>query len=767
MSLDEYRRKRRPGKTPEPFGSGDDPGDRPRFVIQRHDARRLHYDFRLERDGALASWAVPKGVPLRKGERHLAVHVEDHPLEYADFAGVIPAGQYGAGTVEIWDRGTYDLLEEKRDGGLTVRLYGERLEGVWTLVPASLDGDPKNWLLLRKDADDGAAGRRYQPMLATSSDRLPSGEGWVFEPKWDGFRAIVTISGGEVTLTSRNGNDLTERFRAAARAAAHAITTPDAVLDGEICVLDHEGRSRFSLLQESGGTVVLVLFDVLEVDSVAVVDEPLAERRKQLEGIVGPSSEVFVSPQFDDGAALLAAARDQELEGVVAKKTDSSYKPGRRSTDWHKLKLRRTQEVVIAGYTRGQGRRTGGFGALVVGVHDAGVLRWAGNVGTGFSDSEIARLLGLLAPLRRSDSPFAEVPKMPRVRRSDITWVEPKLVAEVEFAEWTHEGRLRSPTYLRVQEDKAALEVRREREPLPPVLKRRGKELRLSNLDKPFWPEEGITKGDLVAYYRDVAEALVPHLRGRPFTMKRYPDGWQGKSFFQKNAPSHMPDWIERAPFPASTRDGEKRIIEYAVVNDELALLWMANMGCIDLHTWASRVDRPERPDWVMFDLDPSEGSSFEEVIEVARLVKATLDLLELESFPKTSGSRGIHVLVPIARRHSFEEVREFAGIVAGALARAHPGLATTEWAKEKRRGVLVDANQNGPGRTNASVYSVRPRAGAPVSTPLRWEEVVSGLDPTSFTMDAVLDRVSRHGDLAAGALGGKQSLKAALKSLR
>jgi bifunctional non-homologous end joining protein LigD len=736
-------------------------------VIQRHDARRLHYDFRLERDGALASWAVPKGVPLRKGERHLAVHVEDHPLEYADFAGVIPAGQYGAGTVEIWDRGTYDLLEEKRDGGLTVRLYGERLDGVWTLVPAALDGDPKNWLLLRKDADDGAAGRRYQPMLATSSDRLPTGEGWVFEPKWDGFRAIVTISGGEVTLTSRNGNDLTERFRDAARAAAHAITTPDAVLDGEICVLDHEGRSRFSLLQESGGTVVLVLFDLLEVDSTAFVDEPLSDRRKRLEGIVGPSNEVFVSPQFDDGAALLAAARDQELEGVVAKRTDSSYKPGRRSTDWHKLKLRQTQEVVIAGYTRGQGRRTGGFGALVVGVHDAGVLRWAGNVGTGFADSEIERLLRLLAPLARSEPPFAEVPRMPRVRRSDVTWVEPKLVAEVEFAEWTHEGRLRSPTYLRLQEDKAAPDVRRERSPLPAVVKLRGRELRLSNLDKPFWPDEGITKGDLVAYYRDVAEVLVPHLRGRPFTMKRYPDGWQGKSFFQKNAPSHMPDWIVRAPFPASTRDGERRIIEYALVNDELALLWMVNMGCIDLHTWSSRVDRSERPDWVMFDLDPSAGSNFEEVIEVAKLVKQTLDLLELESYPKTSGSRGIHVLVPIARRHSFEEVREFAGVVAGALARAHPGLATTEWAKEKRRGVLVDANQNGPGRTNASVYSVRPRSGAPVSTPLCWDEVVSGLDPTAFTMEVVLDRVSKHGDLAAGALGGKQSLKAALKSLR
>jgi bifunctional non-homologous end joining protein LigD len=735
-----------------------------RFVIQRHAARRLHYDFRLERNGALASWAVPKGVPLRSGERHLAVHVEDHPLDYADFEGVIPAGQYGAGTVEIWDRGTYELLEEKRNGGLTVRLRGERLDGVWTLVPAALDGNPKNWLLLRKDA--GVASSRYEPMLATSSDAVPTGEGWVYEPKWDGFRAIVTVSGGDVSLTSRNGNDLTERFRDVARAATLAIRSSDAVLDGEISALDDRGRSRFSLLQEGGGTAVLVLFDLLELESESLIDEPLAERRKKLERLVDRSAGVLVSPQFDDGPALLAAAREQELEGVVAKRADSRYRPGRRSADWHKVKLRRTQEVVVAGFTRGQGRRAA-FGALVVGVYDAGALRWAGNVGTGFSDQEIERLRGLLAPLERPDSPFAETPKMPRVRRSDIVWVDPVLVAEVEFAEWTHEGRLRAPSYLRLHEDKEAPDVRRERALVPPVVKRRGRELRFSNLDKPFWPDEGITKGDLIAYYRDVAEVLVPHLRGRPFTMKRYPDGWQGKNFFQKNAPSHMPEWIERAPFRASTREGERRIIEYAVVNDEWALLWMANMGCIDLHTWASRVARPERPDWVMFDLDPSEGSGFEEVIEVAQLVKQTLDLLELESYPKTSGSRGIHVLVPIARRHSFEDVREFAGIVAGTLARAHPGLATTEWTKQKRRGVLVDANQNGPGRTNASVYSVRPRAGAPVSTPLRWDEVVSGLDPAALTMDTVLDRVARHGDLFAGALGGKQSLKAALKSLR
>ncbi|HET9460671.1 MAG TPA: DNA ligase D [Gaiellaceae bacterium] len=766
MSLDEYRSRRKPGKTPEPFGDAKSTGERLRFVVQRHAARRLHYDFRLERHGALASWAVPKGVPLRRGERHLAVHVEDHPLEYAEFEGTIPAGEYGAGTVEIWDRGRYELVEEKRDGGLTVRLHGDRLDGVWTLVPAHLDGDPKNWLLLRKDGASGADGR-YAPMLATSTETLPRGDEWVYEPKWDGFRALVTIAGGEVRLTSRNGNDLSERFPEVARAAQLGIRAADAVLDGEICALDEQGRSRFSLLQEGGGTLALVLFDLLELDSEPLVEKPMRERRKQLAALVQGGGQVLVSPQFDDGDALLAAARAQELEGVVAKRVDSRYRPGRRSTDWHKLKLRRTQEVVVVGYTRGQGRRTGGFGALIVAVHDGGGLRWAGNVGTGFGDDEIERLRGLMRPLERSDSPLAAVPTMPRVRRKDVVWVEPRLVAEVEFAEWTHEGRLRAPSYLRIRDDRAASEVRRERAPLPSVLKRGRRELRLSNLDKPFWPEEGISKGDLIAYYRDVADVLVPHLRGRPFTMKRYPDGWQGKNFFQKQSPSHMPSWIERRPFPASTREGERKVIDYALVNDELALLWMANMGCIDLHTWASRADRPDRPDWVMFDLDPSEGDGFEDVIEVARLVKATLDLLELESFPKTSGSRGIHVLVPIARRHTFASVREFAGIVAGALARAHPGLVTTEWVKEKRRGVLVDANQNGPGKTNASVYSVRPRAGAPVSTPLRWEEVVSGLDPEAFTMEVVLDRVARDGDLFAGVLAGKQSLARALRALR
>ena len=766
MPLDDYRRKRDPKQTPEPFGRGAGKGSKPIFVVQRHDARRLHYDLRLERNGALASWAVPKGLPERSGERHLAVHVEDHPLEYAAFEGEIPAGQYGAGTVEIWDRGTYELLEEKRDGGLTVALDGERLQGVWTLVPAALDGDERNWLLLRKDAA-GVPARDYRPMLATSADELPVGPDWVFEPKWDGYRAILTVRGGEGRLTSRNGNDLTVRFPGAAAAGAQALRSPSAVADGEVCALDENGRSSFGRLQQ-GGTTVIVLFDLLELDGEQLLDLPLSERRAKLERALDRrAGGALLSPQFADGSALYEAAQEQGLEGVVAKRLASRYQPGRRSPDWRKVKLRHEQELVVVGYTRGRGRRGGTLGALVLGVHEAGGLRWAGNVGTGFGDDEATRLVSVLRPLARTTSPLQETPRMPRVAKGDVVWVEPTLVADVRFAEWTSEGRLRAPVYVALRDDKDARDVRRERRPLPAVLRRGSRELTLSNLEKPFWPEAGLTKGDLLSYYRDIAEVLVPHLKGRPFTMKRYPDGWQGKHFFQKDTPKHAPPWLRTARFPATTREGETREIDYALVDDELALLWVVNMGCIDMNAWSSRVDRPHRPDWVVFDLDPADDAGFAEVMHVALLVKEALDLVALESFPKTSGSRGIHVLVPIARRHTFEEAREFASIVAGALARAHPALVTTEWMRKKRRGVLVDANQNGPGRTTAAVYSVRPRAGAPVSTPLRWDEVTPSLDPSDFTMEAVLDRVARDGDLFSGALGGGQSLAKALKTLR
>jgi bifunctional non-homologous end joining protein LigD len=799
--LAEYRKKRDPKKTPEPAvkppvrESGPGEGVRgnrevlpahkarrekePIFVVQRHDARRLHYDFRLERDGALASWAVPKGVPLEPGQQHLAVHVEDHPLEYATFEGEIPKGEYGAGTVEIWDAGTYELLEEKKNGGLTVRLHGNRLDGTYALVPAKLSGDPKNWLILRKRDESAAAvpssgkPRRYASMLATLTEEVPRGDGWAFEIKWDGYRIIAGLAGGDADLRTRKDQDYTQRFENVARALPKALKTPDCVVDGEVVALDEEGRPSFSAMQQAGpGTPILYyVFDLLEVDGEPLIDLPLAERRERLEQLLDRRNQtVRLSEAFEDGNALLEAAKQQRLEGIMAKRLDSRYLPGRRTRDWLKIKARNRQEFVIVGYTRGKGRRERTLGSLILGVYQGGELVYAGNCGTGFTEQEIERLLAKLRPLERDTPPFRVVPKMPRVRKSDVIWVEPKLVCEVEFVEWTHDGHLRAPAYKGLREDKDPLDVRREQaEAMPSEIRKGNRVLRLSNLDKLFWPDERITKGDLLSYYREVADVLVPHLRDRPFTMKRYPDGWQGEFFFQKDAPKHMPEWIPSSEIEVSTRESprRRRKIRAPLVNDELALLWMVNMASIDMNTWYSRVDKLDRPDWVLFDLDPSPDVGFAETIEVALLVKETLDALELESYVKTSGADGMHVLVPITRRHSYDDTRRFAEIVAGALARRHQGLVTTEWAKAKRRGVLIDSNQNGEGKTIASVYSVRPKAGAPVSTPLAWDEVNDSLDPANFTMEAVVERVRAQGDLFAGVLKTKQSLSKALAALR
>ncbi len=373
-SLQDYERKRSRAGTPEPFGKGKR-GKAPIFVVQRHDARRLHYDFRLERDGVLLSWAVPKGVPLEPGTQHLAVHVEDHPLTYATFEGEIPAGNYGAGTVEIWDRGTYELVEEKPNGGITVHLHGEKLKGPWTLVPAKLGGDPKNWLLVKKktDAAPPRQERSYRPMLATPADAVPSGEGWLHEVKWDGYRAIVTIAGGVAELTSRNGKSLTARFEPVARAVAQAVKTPDCVLDGEVCALDARGPGEF--LGDAAGVwcARALPFRRTRDRRGAARRATAAERHERLEALIDKRSKtVRVSDLFDDGDALFEAATAQRLEGIVSKRADSRYEPGRRSRDWLKVKTQGRQELVVAGYTKGQGRRSNGFGALVLGVNEDG-----------------------------------------------------------------------------------------------------------------------------------------------------------------------------------------------------------------------------------------------------------------------------------------------------------------------------------------------------------------------------------------------------------
>src|SRR4051812_10253489 len=474
--LSEYRRKRDPKQTPEPFGSKRRAAKAPIFVVQRHDARRLHYDFRLEKKGALASWAVPKGVPLEPGGRALAVHVEDHPLEYAKFHGEIPKGQYGAGSVEIWDNGTYELLEEKRNGQLTFELHGKRLKGRWSLVPAHLDGKAENWLLIKRhDEDEGDVVQgTYRPMLASLEQNVPHGEGWTYEVKFDGFRALAYVRGGECKLVSRNDNDLTGRFPDVAKAIVKAVKSPHAVVDGEVTRIDPAGKTSFSELQQGTGPLVYYAFDLLELDGEPLVDEPLRERKERLRALLdGRVKSVAYSEDFEDGDALFAVAEEQRFEGIISKRVTSTYKLGKRTRDWLKIKTENNEEFVVTGYTRGSGRRAGTFGSLALAVNEGDQLRYVGNVGTGFNDAEIRKLLKLLKPLHRDASPFPVVPKMPRVRRGDVQWVEPELVAQVRFGEWTHDGHLRHPAYLGIREDKSAGEVTQE-QPIQDVI-RKGK----------------------------------------------------------------------------------------------------------------------------------------------------------------------------------------------------------------------------------------------------------------------------------------------------
>ena len=825
--LDAYRAKRDPSRTPEPFGGVGARGGASRlFVIQKHAARRVHYDVRLEMGGTLKSWAVPKGPSVRHGERRLAVHVEDHPLEYADFEGVIPRGNYGAGEVIVWDRGWYrsakpETLEAQlARGRLEIELFGVKLRGRFSLVRTTKGRD---WLLLKND--DAYAGgeepterfpesilsgltveelregparlaqlrarlralrapaRRVdaatQPvMLATLGAQPFSRPGWLFEVKYDGVRVLAARDGGAVELWGRAGQQFTERYPEVV-AALRALPLERFVLDGEVVALDERGRPSFQRLQarmhltrtadvlgaRATTPVTGVFFDALALDGRDLRDLPL-EARKECLALVLPARGVIhaTGHVLEHGEAFYDAASEQRLEGIVAKRVTSRYTAG-RSPDWVKLKCHLRQEFVIGGYTAPQGTRTR-FGALHVGVYDGGTLTYVGRVGTGFDDATLDAIWRRLQPLRRAASPFGRSTPTGRGH----TWVEPTLVCEVRFTEWTHDRGIRHPAFLGLREDKAATSCQREipvedgASPAPAETIDDAREVKLSNVDKVFWPVERYTKGDLLAYYDTIAPLLLPYLADRPLVVTRFPDGISGKSFYQKDAPHFAPSWLRRARIDAPDAGRE---IDYIVVDDAPSLRYVINLGVIPLHLWGSRVPSLEKPDWLILDLDP-KGAPFTNVVRVARALARILEDLDVAAVVKTSGATGLHILIPLGARYTWEETRTFARLLATLGVEAEPEIATITRQIRARDGkVYIDWLQNVRGQTIAAPFSVRPLPGAPVSCPLRWEEVTARLDPRAFTIATVPKRFAKlEQDPVAPVLGNAVDIAGTLVRL-
>ncbi|MCG8589733.1 MAG: DNA ligase D [Proteobacteria bacterium] len=813
-NLKTYRDKRDPAGTPEPFGD-ETPvrripaGAAAGFVVQQHAASQLHWDLRLEIDGVLASWAVPKGPSTDPEVRRLAVRTEDHPLEYADFEGVIPDGNYGAGAMIVWDAGVYHTVDGRSPaagleaGKLDLLLQGHKLRGRFALVRTARDGE-RQWLLISKepaDAEselverepysvlsgltvrecaaaesregavaavlDGARAPRREltetdvaPMLARTTDEPFSRPGWLFELKFDGVRVRAEKrADGPVALFSRGGRPVNAIYPELARAVA-ALPLDAFWLDGEIVALDERGRSRFERLQrrftqtDPGAIelarrevpVVLMAFDLLSASGRDLRGLPLAQRKAALAAFCPRNGFVRFADHVDgDGRALYTAAREHGLEGVVAKDGASAYQAGRRSPQWLKIKVPQTGRLAVMGVLPGKGSRRE-LGSLMLAWQRDGRWYYAGNVGSGLTDAEVAGLPEELAPDRR-DEPVCPLPlAMPRG-----TWfVAPRHVCEVRYTERTEAGLLRNPVWLgrrpeleldacvapdepdRVAEEAAAA-------PAP------GPKLSLSRLDKVFWPEEGFTKQDLLGYYRAIWPWIEVYLRDRPLVLTRYPDGIEGKHFFQKNAPGFTPDWVTHRNI-----DGT----DYFVCNELDTLLYVVNSGAIPLHVWSARVDALERPDWLLLDLDPKDAS-FADVVDVARAAHKLLDSLGARSFVKTSGQTGLHVLVPLGQRLDHAQARALADALARTLAQERPDQATVRRPLAARGGrVYVDAGQNGLGKLMASPLCVRPRPGAPVSMPLRWTQVTKRLDPGRFTLRSAPRLLRSRPDPLAEVLG-------------
>jgi bifunctional non-homologous end joining protein LigD len=805
--LEEYRARRNFDVTPEPAPGGVEPDpDAPTFMIHKHDATRLHYDLRLEIGGALASWSVPKGPSHDPSAKRFAVQTEDHPLEYGNFEGRIPDGEYGAGDSLVWDRGRFDTVppgqasEQRRKGHLHLELHGEKLEGRWHLVRTGGRGTRANWLFFK--ARDGledatydvvearpesvVSGRRvtrgpvtkkdlraphpeprvlmkkvWPPMLATlaDADAAPELENHQFEVKYDGYRGLAAVSSGRVCFHTRNGLDLTERFPEVARALSRLVV-PEAVLDGEVVAYDARGVSHFESLLTPGADHRFVVFDLLWLQGEDLRGRPLEERRELLESVLAnvPPPLELAERLPGDGPEVLALAERRGLEGVIAKACGSRYE-GKRSRAWLKLKVSQAQEVAIIGYTPiTNGKKE--IGALLVGVHDGSGFRYAGKVGTGYSAKVRAQLWRELEADRIDLPPARDAPRLKAAR-----WVRPTKVAQVRFTEWTRDGKLRHPSFLGLRLDKKPEDARRE---VPEHLPEKGHKraprkvaartthaptVELTSGSRLVYPGAKLTKADVFAYYRALAEVMVPALTGRPLALKQWPKGIADAGFFRQNV-ADLPDWATAAEVEAG-----KRTVKHPIVDQEETLLWLANRSALELHMWHSRVPHLTEPDWVVFDLDPGKGT-FDDLITVALALRGLLEKLGLQSVPKTSGKRGLHVLVPVCRGHNYADTQSFATAITGALGGALPQLATTERSISRRGGRLyLDAMQNGMGKTLIAPYSLRGVEGAPVSAPLRWSEVTRKLDLSGYTLKTMRRRLDKVGDLFAEALNARQRL--------
>jgi len=860
VGLEEYKRKRDFGRTPEPSGGVERrrADDGLQFVVQKHDASHLHYDFRLELGGVLKSWAVPKGPSMVPGVKRLAMETEDHPMEYGGFEGVIPEGQYGGGTVMLWDRGAWipdgEPTRGYREGRLRFRLDGEKLRGEWILTrmrPKPGERKP-SWLLIKArdpaarkkgepeitedaprsvstgrdlaeiaaesdrvwDSREGEVGdgtatvaaaagvdpadvegarkrpapKAIRPQLATLTADPPTGEEWLHELKFDGYRVIVRIDGADAKLITRNGKEWTDRFPDVA-AAVTRIRCRTAILDGEVVVLDERGITSFQALQNSlagnrAGEPLLYVFDLLYLDGWDLTGAPLEARKDVLARLLrDPPARIRYSDHVrGQGRSFFEQACTLGVEGIIAKRADRPYRPG-RGREWLKIKCSARQEFVVVGYTDPSGSRVG-LGALLLGVHDGeGALRYAGKVGTGFDTRTLEMLTERLSALEQPTSPLTDPPRGAAAR--GVHWVRPELVAEVEFTEWTDDGRIRHPSFQGLRQDKSPVDVVRESPagaaegPLPGRSRSRGGAggakvprkaaggamrvagVRISSPDRVLWPEQGVTKGELVEYYVAVADAMLPRLVDRPLTLVRCPSGADSKCFYQKHANESVPELVPRVDI--EERDGTE---PYMYVDGLPALLGLVQLGVLEFHIWGSRRDRLDRPDRLVIDLDPDEDLPFGHVVEAALRLRDRLGELGLESFAKSTGGKGLHVVAPITRRSDWEDARAFTQAVARELVAAEPDRYTAKMTKSRRSGrIYVDYLRNARNATAIADYSTRARPGAPVATPIAWDELSPRLRrPPFFSIRDLPARLAEGGDPWVGYDGLRQSITTAMK---